>query len=635
MKGGIASGVVYPYAIGEIAASYRLRSIGGTSAGAIAAAAAAAAEYGRGTGGYDELTALPGWLGSDQHLPRLFQPQKATRALHRVLMTATRPGRGVRTPLALLRRFPVAAVLGCLPGVVTLLAVGELDGPVWLEGLSALAAVLLLLAGALVCAAGWAARTALEKIPENLFGLCTGMPTGSAAQTALTPWLTDLIDRAAGLGSGPLTFGHLWDGPPGVSKHAASEPWLRLEMVATNVTNHRAERLPSASREYFYSEPEFRRLFPSAVVDWLVAHPSALPDAPARRERQRLQRKQLEPLRPMPDPRDLPVVVATRMSLSFPVLLSAVPLWRVDWSRAANADAQAEWDAWRTRPEQEPDAHREDPAPPVRVPTAERCWFSDGGISSNFPVHFFDTPLPRRPSFAINLRPFHPDDAPAPGQPPSPDQTQNVWMPERHGDGIADWWYRFDGRLAGFLVHVVRTMQNRVDDAQMRVPGHRDRVVHVSMASTEGGLNLDMPPEVVAALTARGRWAGVRLVDRFSAPPTDGTTMSWNSHRWVRLRSASAAAAALAVQMADGYAAPAGPGTVSYPDLLEDDTTSSFGYPMNKGQREAARELHARIASTADGVRASPSLADKAPRPVQAFVMASTEPDVSDPDPTP
>ena len=45
MKGGVTSGIVYPYAILEIATRYRFRSLGGTSAGAIAAAFAAAAEY--------------------------------------------------------------------------------------------------------------------------------------------------------------------------------------------------------------------------------------------------------------------------------------------------------------------------------------------------------------------------------------------------------------------------------------------------------------------------------------------------------------------------------------------------------------------------------------------------------------
>src|SRR5215218_6866138 len=47
MKGGITSGVIYPLAVCELAKVYRLRSVGGASAGAIAAAAAAAAEVGR------------------------------------------------------------------------------------------------------------------------------------------------------------------------------------------------------------------------------------------------------------------------------------------------------------------------------------------------------------------------------------------------------------------------------------------------------------------------------------------------------------------------------------------------------------------------------------------------------------
>ena len=43
MKGGVTSGIVYPYATLQIATKYRLHSLGGTSAGAIAAAFAAAA----------------------------------------------------------------------------------------------------------------------------------------------------------------------------------------------------------------------------------------------------------------------------------------------------------------------------------------------------------------------------------------------------------------------------------------------------------------------------------------------------------------------------------------------------------------------------------------------------------------
>jgi hypothetical protein len=32
-----------------------------------------------------------------------------------------------------------------------------------------------------------------------------------------------------------------------------------------------------------------------------------------------------------------------------------------------------------------------------------RLWLSDGGLTSNFPIHFFDSPFPARPTFCLNL----------------------------------------------------------------------------------------------------------------------------------------------------------------------------------------------------------------------------------------
>jgi len=57
MKGGITSGVVYPRAVLELHQDYDFRSIGGASAGAIAAAATAAAQLG-GDPGFERLARL-------------------------------------------------------------------------------------------------------------------------------------------------------------------------------------------------------------------------------------------------------------------------------------------------------------------------------------------------------------------------------------------------------------------------------------------------------------------------------------------------------------------------------------------------------------------------------------------------
>ena len=59
MKGSITSGVVYPFAVTELATKRRFENIGGISAGAIAAAITAAAEYNRTGGGFLTLSEIP------------------------------------------------------------------------------------------------------------------------------------------------------------------------------------------------------------------------------------------------------------------------------------------------------------------------------------------------------------------------------------------------------------------------------------------------------------------------------------------------------------------------------------------------------------------------------------------------
>src|SRR4029453_8008122 len=93
MRGGIASGLVYPRAIAKLAETHDFRSIGGTSVGAIAAAGTAAAAWGTKIGQdhfQTRLKHLPEELSEIRDgktvLERLFQPQPGTRRLFRVLM---------------------------------------------------------------------------------------------------------------------------------------------------------------------------------------------------------------------------------------------------------------------------------------------------------------------------------------------------------------------------------------------------------------------------------------------------------------------------------------------------------------------------------------------------------------------
>jgi predicted acylesterase/phospholipase RssA len=554
MKGGITSGVVYPGAVCELARAYRFRNVGGTSAGAIAAAATAAAEYGRDDEGFERLEALPGWIGAKGNLPSLFQAQFWTRGLFKIVLAKVEHGTLWAVAVAVLRNLP-AVLLGALPGLALIFLAGRGDGALTFAAYAG-GGLLALLGGALALLAYLAVKL-LWAVPGNDYGLCSGWTRRyeekgkEGGPVPLTPWLYEKLNEYAGLPRDePLTFGHLWAGPgkaPAAEPPPAEDRHVELAMMTTNLTNRRAHRLPFEGGGWYFRPSEFRRLFPKEVVDWMASHPPQEPPP----DDVLLD----EDLLPLPEAQLMPVIVPTRLSLSFPVLLSAVPLWRVDPSRRTTAPTEDEREAGK-------------PAP-LRP---ERCLFSDGGIASNFPIHFFDGLAPRRPTFAINLRPFRP------GEEPSEIQRENSWMVACEEEKIEDWWHRppkaslwpfKDKRLFEFVSGIGKTMQNRVDEAQMRVPGFRDRIAHVSMTKKEGGMNLSMEERTIEDLVERGRGAGQRLREAYAGTSRE-TTVTWESHRWTRLRSTLAVLEEMHGRFALGYESKAdflhGP---TYEELVE------------------------------------------------------------------
>jgi predicted acylesterase/phospholipase RssA len=561
MKGGITSGVVYPHALCELARRYRFVNVGGTSAGAIAAAAAAAAEHGRDSGGFAKLAALPAWIGGDENLFHLFQPQPETTPFFRLFTAGlgrTGGGKWLRVAAAALRSFALTAVAGVAPGIA-LAVLAAWTGSGALRVCAIVAGVLLAVLG-LVLAFGLRLGIGLPRaLGRNLFGLCSGNSPADATPPALTPWLADLIDELADKdGRAPLTFGDL----------RAKD--IRLQVMTTNVTHRRPHRMPWDHHQLLFDPTEMRRLFPERVVSWMEAHPPALDEGHEGQRRSRVLAA-LAPLRPLPDPDDLPVVVAARMSLSFPLLISAVPLHALDLTRIQTREALAGVEAGET------------PAHPLE---AEVCWFSDGGITSNFPVHFFDTPLPVRPTFAIDLDGFHPDYG------RSADETKNVYLPSSNVGGLLDTWHRLDpepglASLTGFVSGIVRTMQNHVDSALTHEPGYRDRIVHVHTAPDEGGMNLTMPAHVIEALTLRGQAAGRELVERFAETHGTEPGLSWDNHRWVRYRSSVAAIARQLEQFEHAWHGRAA-GERTYAELVDrPDDVGPAGYRLRSAEQRA------------------------------------------------
>jgi hypothetical protein len=537
LKGGITSGVLYPTLLCELARRYRLVNVGGASAGAIAAVVAAA-EYGRqhGSVGFGVLEAMPTQLGAvnaagDTALMALFEPQPRTRPLMTVLRAVLR-GRGVAATLltALGVELGTSAgwwrvLLSAVPGVLVVVAALAGAALPWSVVLVALGVALTVLG--LVAGTCWAlARRLLTEVPANLLGVVDG----SGSPSALTPWLARTIDEAAGrTGGPPVTFADLWGATDDDAKRAClrdrDRRRINLEVMTTDLGRARPQRLPMAADEWFFCEDEFRRLFPQPVVDAMVAAVDPVErTGTAAREHDLLTRLAAATGHRRLPQADLPVVVAARLSLSFPVLLSAVPLYRFDFSRAATIEALRRWRAWLV---EHPDVDPADVSPDAAgdpIPLS-RCWISDGGITSNLPVHFFDTPLPTRPTFLVNLRPADPNsEGPA------------VRLAENNRQGLQGSWTDLgDGppTLGRFAAAIARTMQNWVDNAQMRMPGYRDRIVTIYLAAREGGMNLQMDGELIDSLGERGRQAAELLVARYA----DDGAAGWHNHRWVRHRS--------------------------------------------------------------------------------------------------
>jgi hypothetical protein len=483
MKGGITSGVIYPRAVCQLAIKHKLSSVGGTSAGAIAAAAAAAAEYARDAGagpggsadvGYPRLAVLPNILAErtagNTRLFHLFQPQRRTAALYR--LASVWIGRGSRARKGFRSIIPALRAVRPLPALVAGLLVVGVVWPTFLfsNWIGRIFAVLPALIVGVGVAVVWSLYIRVrDDLPANYFGLCSGMRSPGSDLPALTEFLTKEFNQIANQSSGgPLTFGDL------------KRRGIVLRMLTTDLSSGTQNQLPFDGSIWGFSPTEFHDLFPDTVVRWLTDHS---PDPAGNPEFERLR---AEGLWPLPAAEDMPVIVGVRMSLSFPGLLSAVPLYAIDGTR---------------------------PADPQKGRHRIACHrFSDGGITSNFPLHFFDAAVPRHPTFGINLvevdhlSPDHPAcdvSMPATNNPPATITT-----------------------VGDFVHALLNTMQNWADTMQAEVPGYRDRIVAVEHTKAEGGMNLDMPPSIVCDLAERGWYAGLR---------TD--TFDFTNHRWVRFRS--------------------------------------------------------------------------------------------------
>ena len=605
MKGGITSGIVYPNAVLALTERYTFKNIGGTSAGAIAAAATAAAALGErrrmlagsSAGGFPELQLVADQLRKRGFILSLFQPAAGARAAFKLITTLTAKLGVLRTLLAALRAILAAAPMETVGAVAALLGLAWLLG-----GGSGIAAAAL---PALLCALIVGAVAGALRIGRALQGSSMGMCPGTArkhwrgkSSPALSDWLHQVLQRLSGQTDRPLLFEDLWTAP----RHP-DEPGghaITLEMITTGISHHEPRSLPLESSSFWFRAEELEELVPKSVVDWMVAEdvaPIQLGDPTFHR---------------LPERGRLPVIVAARMSLSFPLLISAVRLYEPDWgARPAQQEEQALVDAPAT-PLEATEALATGGGHGDEQPVDFRaCWFSDGGIGSNFPIHLFDAPLPRWPTFAIDL--VYSRTAPI-GSPPS------VFLPTENNQG---WQRRFEAierrsglaQVVAFLGAIVGTMQNWRDLLQARAPGHRDRIVRVPLTEGEGGMNLDMDQEVLDRVASKGAEAGHKLVAQFS----------FGNHWWVRWRNAVSATERFTIGLARAAEAPPTP---SYADARSSALEGSPPPPSYRMTAEQQRDAQARLRRMIDdGLLwddTDPDLTKGAPRPLPQLRIVPT-----------
>ena len=139
--------------------------------------------------------------------------------------------------------------------------------------------------------------------------------------------------------------------------------------------------------------------------------------------------------------------------------------------------------------------------------------FTDGGICSNFPIHFYDSPLPRWPTLAIAL---DSSGDPARGS-VTVDRTAEASAPSAPPRKLAD-----------ALGRIFQTAGGWRDQVQTSLPGYRERVCTVRLTKALGGFNFEMARDDVAGAMLLGRDAGTLLCgenidgpDRERATPFD------------------------------------------------------------------------------------------------------------------
>jgi predicted acylesterase/phospholipase RssA len=399
--------------------------------------------------------------------------------------------------------------IACL--IVAMVAVGAWDDIVRVRGLVAVGLGSLLLGWITGGAIGILANI-LWFIPGNHNGLCTGLgrpdQSRKTQDNTLVNWLTGKIDEVAGAAGRTTT--HLSVGNTRSSR-------VDLVAITSDLTRGVPLKLPDALTGYRFNPEEFRIFFPPTVVEQLtgaagvVSERCTIETAQGERYERTLCSFTGSDGASSNSISHVPVIVIARMSMSFPILFSTIPVY---YPRAADQEANDSQPIW------------------------QRSTLSDGGIVSNFPIHLFDRALSPRPTFAIDLVDKNDEELPE----AMSDQFAMSPILGRNRRGLIQNRPMAaalvpdppPGKLSAFATGILNTARGWMDRSQGTLPGYKERIVgiHLYKARDEGGLNLTMDAKSIDRLANRGLYGMDAFLDRWN--PGLGTRSEWHQHRWLR-----------------------------------------------------------------------------------------------------
>jgi predicted acylesterase/phospholipase RssA len=372
---------------------------------------------------------------------------------------------------------------------------------------------------------GGVTRQTEHKSLGSPFSRLMGMPRVTVGVN-LTDWLDQCLSDLSGI-TDVLRFGHLWSpsyefGKAGLlpeldtATFNADHRLVNLELMVTELVHRVPYKFPldDGDPELYFRKEDLAPIFPERVIEAMcVGGPDTSEFADAKNETF-IDVETGDPIAELyrlPKPRDLPVVFAVRISMAFPGLFEAIRLYR----RAARDTLPIVRDDFGA-----PIAKNGIVLtyPKIKKLWIQELWFSDGGITSNFPIHFFDTVLPLWPTVGINLGPH-----------PKGFGHQDVYLPtdRQASQGVP---VTMGPSVVSMFAALFDTARNWRDTAQTFMPASRGRVAWIRQRKSEGGLNLFMPHDCIATLALRGAVGGARLRRRFAAQG------QWQRHQWLRLR---------------------------------------------------------------------------------------------------